>query len=216
MDKINAYGDARIATKTGHGVDIATQRADDLDMMAVEYVRAFDGKPKALDVGCGQLGQSHRMADAGASVLAMDIEDYSSAVGDNQSIRFVKGSVLEKPALGTFDLVISQRMIHYLTYTQAGEMVAWMRGLVPKDGKLYLSASGLNSELGNDYPGVLVPIGNRYAQLSTEMATKHAILAPVCLYTDMELASLVEMNGWVIEKVWLSPFGNVKLVATAR
>lgn len=38
---INLYGDQRVATSTGHGIDIASQRADDLDLMAVEQVQSL-------------------------------------------------------------------------------------------------------------------------------------------------------------------------------
>lgn len=39
MSVLNGYGDKRNPTISNHGVDIAAQRADDLDGMALDHLR---------------------------------------------------------------------------------------------------------------------------------------------------------------------------------
>ena len=78
---INIHGDERLLAGDGrHGVDVAIQRADDLDMLAIKHIksRSQDGLfTKAVDFGCGSGGQVFRMAQAGANVLGVDITDAS-------------------------------------------------------------------------------------------------------------------------------------------
>ena len=50
-------------------------------------------------------------------------------------------------------IAYSQRFIHYLRFSEAISVLALMRSKMRTDGKLFLSASGLRSELGNDYCG---------------------------------------------------------------
>lgn len=223
QETINLYGDRRVATLSGNGVDVASQRADDLDLMAVEYIQSIAGQRAvfALDVGCGHGGQAARMAKAGASVIAMDSHDYRVELAQSltrEGVKsgqcfFFRAGVESQPVIGPVDVVMCQRMIHYLDHRAAGIALAWFHNLSVSGGRMFLSASGLDSELGDGYPAKEIHVGRRFAQLSPEMAEKHAILAPVCLYHSDELSDLATRAGWVVEKVFTSPFGNVKLVA---
>ena len=220
---INLYGDQRIATRTGNGVDVASQRMDDLDAMALGYIRAFGGKKAvmALDVGCGHGGQTARMAKAGACVVAMDSHNSREEVADLLSREgiprgrcfFFRAGVERQPDIGPFDIVMCQRMIHYLPHQAAGEALAWFHRVSVPEGRLFLSASGLDSELGKGYSAKDTPVEHRFTYLSSEMSLKHSILLPVCLYRPEELVDLATQAGWIVEKVFTSPFGNVKLVA---
>lgn len=220
---INLYGDQRVATITGHGIDIASQRADDLDLMAVDQVRDLASRQRpafALDAGCGHGGQSARLAKAGANVLAIDIEDYQAQVvelmrreGIETGFDFRLTSVMDKPELGPFDVIMCQRMIHYLRYADAKEALAWFLHVSRADARLFISASGMDSELGDGYAGKTTPPHARFFTLAPAMAGKHSIHPPVCLYRKDELEALVSDAGWAVEKAFLSPFGNVKMVA---
>lgn len=76
---LNGYGDKRNPTISNHGVDIAAQRADDLDGMALDHLRSIKDQARALDVASASGGQAIRMALVGADVLDLDIDDYSEA-----------------------------------------------------------------------------------------------------------------------------------------
>lgn len=220
-DTINLYGDQRVATATGHGVDIASQRADDLDLMAVEFVQRLHGAI-VLDAGCGHGGQAARLAKAGAShVTALDAADYKPQVIESMrregvafGFSFVQASVeAVDTALGPFDVIMCQRMIHYLPHDAALRALKWFHRAAGNGARLFISASGMDSELGDGYAGKEVPVAQRFAPLAPAMAEKHSIHPPVCLYRQSELEATVAAAGWVVEKAFLSPFGNVKLVA---
>ncbi len=212
-DALNIYGDGKVLTKGGRGVDVASQREDDLDRAAIEFIRARSA-PAVLEIGCGLGGQSFRMAEAGAVVTAMDMHDYSESIPAHDRIAFVQGDLASfAPAPDVhYDAIFSQRTIHYLPFGQAA---AALRRLVENHlnpgGALFLSASGLLSELGHFYPHADLPVSERFANLSPAMSEKHGIHAPVCLYTCDDLTGLLMMCG-LYPKVWISPFGNIKAI----
>lgn len=221
---INLYGDLSVPAADGHGVDVASQRSDDLDRMAVEHLIA-QSDPRALrvlDVGCGRGGQAARMAKAGASVVALDAGDYGAAVAESMRQAgvcharwsFVRLAVETCPGLGIFDVIMSQRMLHYLEPATAIEVLRWFHRSSKPGGRLFLSASGIDSELSQGYGVRHAPVDRRFAPLASLMAEKHAIHHPVCLYRLDELTDRVRAAGWEVEHAFLSPFGNVKLVAS--
>lgn len=81
-EKFNPYGDQKKFIAHGHGADIASQRADDLDMSALAIT---NGRTFSIDLACGAGGQALRMAKQGAKVLALDIVDMSNIIGEQNS-----------------------------------------------------------------------------------------------------------------------------------
>lgn len=226
---LNLYGDQKILTKGKFGVDIAIQRADDLDNLALEYIKhARDkGQPliAALDVGCGQGGQLIRMALAGANLaMGVDAQDYKDSIRIHAAsnnvgsrVHFVQMDMrqLRRTSLGllSWDLIVCQRAIHYLPYQEALSSVSSMRSILCKGGRLYLSASGMPSELSDGYADCTKNIRKRYSPLSSEMTGKHGIHGNVCLYSKEDMAMLLDEAGMNIEKIWVSDFGNIKALA---
>lgn len=230
MSNLNLYGDSRSPTISNFGADIAMQRADDLDKMAIDRVSFMGAElkqlgqaPRALDIGSASGGQALRMADAGATVTALDVDDYAREIlsaarqaGWADRCSFLQRDISKfKVAdnLESFHVIVCQRMIHYVPYATALEIVADLRRALTEDGRLYISASGLHSELGNGYSERSKPVPQRYGVLSDEMSSRHAIKGPVCLYSLADLARLLEDAGMRAEQVFASPFGNIKAVA---
>lgn len=220
---LNAYGDRKIDAGAGHGIDVATQRADDLDEECLRFIAACADprQVRALDLGCGQAGQSLRMARLGADVTALDlVYQFDAAIEaarrEGLSLRCgvidlrLAHLVVDRPV----DVIVCQRAIHYLPAADAAEAAAAMRALLAPGGRLYISASGMASELGNAYAGAHEPYERRLHPLSQQMADKHNIHAPVCLYTEQDLRALLVDAGFAVERLYSSPFGNVKAVAT--
>lgn len=223
MENLNGYGDKRNVTIGNQGVDIAAQRADDLDNMALEHLRAMrlhGSLTRALDLASASGGQALRMAQAGADVVALDIDDYSEpflqaagVAGVAERCRFVQTDITDydiEASLGQFDVIVCQRMIHYVPYNVAIDVVGNIRRALKPGGQLYLSASGLESELGDDYAGAGQSVEARYELLSSEMVEKHGMHGLVCLYTRDEIARLLEVAGMEVLQVFSSAFGNVK------
>lgn len=216
-DALNIYGDGKVLTKGGLGVDVASQREDDLDRTAIEFIRARNA-PSILEIGCGLGGQSIRMAEAGAVVTALDMHDYSGTFPSSDRLEFVQGdlaSFTPGPSV-RYDAIFSQRTIHYLPFDRAtAALKRLVEGHLAPGGALFLSASGLFSELGNLYPHADRQVADRFAVLERDMAEKHGIHAPVCLYTPIDMAELISACG-LIPGVWASAFGNVKAFGTGN
>lgn len=222
---LNLYGDSAKSVAHGRGHDIASQRSDALDDRGLAAIReqvATGQGVIAWDLGCGLGGHAIRMAQAGARVYALDVTDFTEAIDaacteaglPEHQLHFMQGSLLE--GVGTLPsphLISCQRTIHYFTAEQAQELVLeWAARLAP-GGALYLSASGINSELAQDYAGATVPWAERYAPLAQPMADKHDIRGPVCLYAKDDLEQVLLTAGLTGIEVFESPFGNIKAVA---
>lgn len=210
--------------KSKFGVDVASTRADDLDKMLLEEIRWLRN-PKVLDIACGAGGQSARMVMVGAEVYAIDIEDYRNefdALNLEHDFKRKQLVFLKKDALSAiknfadkeFDLVCMQRMIHYLPYAEASELLHDLKRVVKS--KLYVSVSGLTSEIGRTYKDKDLLVSERFSKLSETDSSVFSISEPVCLYTKDEFILLLRDAGWEVEEVWTSAFGNHKAVCSKR
>ena len=216
---LNLYGDEKMVFAPGHGADIASQRADDLDNMALEYITQGC---HALDLASGAGGQAIRMAKRGAIVTAIDIADMGAQIsaasmrdGTASTVSFIQADMrnidsIEFPSL--FRVIVCQRAVHYLKIQEAALTLQSLRKYISNQSKIFLSASGINSELGDGYGGCGIPLEKRYATLSTEMADKHGIQGNVCLYDEQDMRNLALNSGFNLEQVFLSGFGNVKAI----
>lgn len=218
----NLYGDSLSHNGSGFGVDIASQRADDLDKLAIAHIEAHPKPVRALDLACGQGGQAIRMAAAGAEVIASDVVDFGPAIASQAAhadvaVQFIqqdmRGLQGKLSALTPFNVIVCQRAIHYLPHQQAQILAYHLYDMLAPGGFLFISASGLRSELGEGYPHASKTIENRYAPLSRAMEEKHGIKGPVCLFEVVDLALLLEAVGFVVSRAFASPFGNVKVIA---
>lgn len=224
MRQDDAQADKPRKTPSGHGIDVAVQREDYLDGSAVRQIRrlvAEGGAASALDAACAAGGQARRMARAGASVTAVDLHSDGAellrAASDEglTTIAFIQADLRDRalyPRLGQFDLVIAQRFIHYLPFTEAVNVISLFRQALRPHGRLYLSASGLRSELGQNYHGA-AEIAERFAALWPPMANKHGMHEKVCLYEEQDMRALLAAGGMRAEKLYTSPFGNLKVIA---
>lgn len=217
----------RRVASAGQGIDVASQRADDLDERCLAFLDARFAqspatRPSALDLACGRGGQTLRMVACGALVTAVDRHDHGADIQRALTGRpiqppiFIQADMRALPKAlphAPYDAIICQRAIHYLRYSEAVTAVhAWTHYLKP-GGRVFLSASGLGSELGRRYPHKDRPIVERFAYLAPDMAHRHAIQQPVCLYEAMDIVDLLHAAGLGIVDVFLSPFGNVKSIA---
>ena len=227
LAQLNDYGDSVIKTISDHGCDIAIQRTDDLDEMAISFAEQLSqaNMPvNVLEIGCGQGGQIKRMADAGTSlIIGLDIDNYEKEVfAATEKYANCKTVFIQSDMRHTehwnlpetqLDIVISQRSIHYIKYSEAVLLLNQLKKYLSRDGRLFISASGINSELGSGYFDGWKDVVFRYGYLSQAMQEKHNIKHPVCLYSIEDMHALLEEAGYCVESIWQSDFGNVKAVA---
>lgn len=222
--KLNLYGDIHRPTRGNFGNDIAVQRLDDLDKTALERVKNMGRPARTLDVGSASGALAFCFAlEADVEAFALDSQDYSqsfeehrASYGAGSDCRFVQADIRGYDVvanLGMFDVVTCQRMIHYMRFDEAVQTMRRVKDCLNEDGRLFLSASGIDSELATGYVDRLRPVERRYWPLSHEMAMKHSIHGAVCLYSVADLALLIETAGMEVEMIYVSPFGNIKAIA---
>lgn len=220
---LNRYGDHPNQYAKGYGCDIASQRADDLDLRSVEVVHNLIRRGKevwALDVGCGIGGHTVRLAAAGAKVIGIDLgtpaRDFFQYCDDQRvtgNVQFIQADMkrIDEAVNGKqFHILYSQRSIHYLPWCDALTTVRKFYDLLVTGGQIFLSASGLDTPLGKGYMACNKQIEDRFAPLAEDVATSDKINYPVTLYKPDELERLLNESGFESVEVHASEFGNIK------
>lgn len=232
----NVYGDAKRELAEGHGIDVASQRLDELDRQACDFVASQrrqhpDRSPLAMDMGCGAGGLCAALAAAGADCLGIDRVDFglefqrlsnSRETGGKSApgkIRFLLADFLDLPDdfLSEYQssaaVIVSQRALHYAPFSRAVAAIRRFRSLLQRDGRLFLGLSGLGSELGDGYAAAGLPLEQRFANLAESMADTHGIQQPICLYDAVDVERLLTEGGFTPERIFTSAFGNLKAIA---
>jgi len=218
-ESINVFNDVVIKTTGDHGGDISSQRFDIIDKKSLQYVINKDTELTAVDIGCGLAAQGLRFSLVGSDVTLIDIMDISDRISVlNNLFEIVEMDFLNKDVrdispedLPTkIDLVYSQRFIHYLPFEEAKEVIKMIGDRVKSGGRIYISASGLQTELGEGYPDNNKPPENRYSCLKPSVAEKHGIHNQVCLYKKEDMEELLSVAGFDPIDVFASEFGNIK------
>ncbi len=213
--------------KTGNhkcGKDVSSFRYDELDYAALAKCEQIVKESKSnnvgshenitvFDLGCGHGSMTVSFAEIGADAFAFDLHPHQKLYNNDllKSEHIVKTDI-RNVNWGSFPhpkIVYSQRTLHYIRYD---ELCALLSSLI--EFKLpiyfYLSFSGMNSELSIGYQKA--SLKNRFSYLSDEMAVKHDIHEPVCLYYPEDIYQLASLNNLKVEKLWVSEFGNVKTI----
>lgn len=203
---------------TGTGMNISSLRKDELDALAIADAMNHPDF-SALDLCSGDGAMALEFSRFLQKVTAWDILRPSLVEADprgSEKIRIIQKDIRDAsfiPEESPFDIVLWQRAIHYLTWSEAIDTLLQLKGWISPGGRLYISASGFNSELGENYPGKHSRLQERFDFLSPEMQEKHDIRKRVCLYRISELVSVLEKCGYTVKDSWYSDFGNVKVVA---
>jgi len=212
---LNLYGDLENTFgEFGHG--ISDQRLDDLDHRAIETVKASD-EVSILDLGAGtdRIAREFIKVNPTVKVTLVD-KVFNRNFRDYERVRFIDADVLEYlPGLQTdsIDIVYSQRMFHYLKHSDLLLVVQELQRIIRPGGHLFISTSGMASELSDGYEAKSKCVENRFGRLSALMSNKHNIHKNVCLYSLNEIIKVMSDAEFKILKGWQSKFGNNKVVA---
>jgi hypothetical protein len=226
--KLNIYGDRLLPTTGVHGGNISSQRVDTLDKSSLRFAEQLcDNRrsPLAIDIGGGNAAHSKRLARLGAEVILIDLTDQSANVtafnreiGRN-AILFFQGDIraykftnLNKQV----NLIYSQRMLSCIPYGDLKLLLRLLFDYTAEGARCFLSAGGLDTEVGTEYPHRHLPVNERWSTLSPEMAAKHQIYAPECLYREKELVDIVAESGFFVLQSWKSLFGTPKIIAERK
>ncbi len=220
-DVLNARGDYGVKITGAHGTDISSSRLGEIDIAALKFVLGRTGaETRGLDIGCGLGVPSIAMALIGADMTLVDVADFTerfqslAALIPTQRLTFLARDVrtltdTELPS--PLNFVYSQRTIHYMPYPEALALFTRLYTRLEKGGMVFISGSGMHTELSEGYPGVTTRIQDRFFPLAPQMAEKHDIRSPICLYTPEEFETLFTTAGFrTVELFRGGKFGNVK------
>ena len=205
-----------------YGVDVASNRLDELDrslLQLVSEVSAIGGAPRVLELGAGRGGLTLHLLAAGAQVTAVDcadVADYYAPlhVAYPGQLQFIQTDILsfvvQEVGVRYFDVVSCQRTLHYL---QADEVAIILSRLQTMCTWLYLSVTGTESAIGFAHPCGDAPLAERFAILPPAAQKTFSISAPLCPYTSAEVQDVLMYAGWHITFFRTSAFGNHKIIA---
>jgi 2-polyprenyl-3-methyl-5-hydroxy-6-metoxy-1,4-benzoquinol methylase len=197
---------------------------DELEQLVLREIalRARSNMPaRVLDLRCGEGARSVTMARLGAMVLAADAPALSKPVKQRalaadlcESIHFasIKNLPEDLPP-GPFDLAFCHRGISCLSYDAARQTLRAVLKSLRIGGKLFISAYGLHSALGENYADASAPIEQRFCKLTPALAKSYNIHAPVCLYSERNLVTLLFEVGGSVLRSFSTTHGTVKAVA---
>jgi len=203
-----------------HGTDIAAHWADELDRAALRFILSSQvPKRVAVDLGCGLGTQGVRFALLGCrSVLydVVDMQERITRISQMFELRDLEFSCIDLREAVPEDfpeqigLAYSQRFLHHLRFGEASRLLEMLSGRLCTNARIFVSASGLATELGIGYADADKAVEHRFAPLAAAMQAKHGIRYSVCLYAIEDLERLVLSRGFRTIRTWSSPFGNVK------
>ena len=210
-------------------LELISQPTDELEQLALLEAgkKSRAGAPVAmLQVDCGNALLGLRLAKNGATVLAVDsdpatglpLKEAALALGVTQNFRYqiwdASHCLDTTPLPGApFDIVACPHSLSHLAYTHAHTLLRRLALMTKIGGKLFISAYGLHSELGEDYAGESERVRDRFSALSPSIADKYGIHQPVCLYSERDLFLLIFEAGLSVVKTFTTTHGNVRAIA---
>lgn len=204
--------------------------SDELERLALEEVhkrrrstmQSVSVCALVLPVGRGEL--AHEMARLGCQVTGLDESGYESdfngralASGLQDRLKFIAAPSLdalpEEIPGEPFDIIFCRRSLCTMPYDKARQTVRKLLFKLKIGGKLYVSALGMHSELGDNYRDAETVIENRFCLLDPGMAKKYGINDPLCLYSERNLFMLLLEAGGSVLRTFTTTHGSVKGVA---
>lgn len=190
----------------------------ELDEMARKEVllrRRLGNEVSALVFGNDVGALANRLLDAGARVVVdgpIDTRPTRTGLRTRPVSLTALPDLRELPE-APFDVVIGQFALHPLPYKQALQALCQLASMLKIGGKLYLSAYGLHSMLGDHYPDSGKFVEERFCELPAALAGLYDLNGPVCLYSERNLITLLFKVGTPILQSATGALGNVRAVA---
>lgn len=220
---MNDYGDKMIQTPGGYGSDISSQRIDALDQASLDFIEQQQDVIGAIDLGGGLGRHSVRMAAKGADVTLVELSNPVNSVHDfckEDKVDPDKVRVLGKDYRDlspsdypqNYKLLYSQRSLCHVPYHDALNVLKAQFNALAEGGKIFISSAGYDTEDGKSHTLRDKPVHERFGYVSEEMQKKYGLTAPLLPYRADEFGDLAEAAGFQVEKIFVSDFGNIKLI----
>lgn len=135
----------------------------------------------AVDLGCGSGIMGLRFSCLGVETILIDTLPVHETLLKTLSLqnilrlKFVQQDArhLSHDQLPSrVGLLFSQRFVYYLKYSEALDLLKTLKAVMSLSARLFISASGRNSELGDGYGGS-DDLKQRFSEFAPETAGKH-------------------------------------------
>lgn len=195
------------------GMNISSHRIDKLDTRLYEFLEN-NLDLTVVEFGTGNGVFSERISKLTSHLYSFDINQVNK--NNTNKISYIEANLLEyeKFVSGKIDLIYSQRTLHYLQYSQVRNLFDPKNSIFLNNIILFLSFSGINSELGDGYP--ITKIQERFHFLNPEAQKKHNIYSKICLYSMRDIEILFENKNFEIVELYESDFKNIKTIIRYR
>lgn len=206
-----------------HGIQITSTRVGKLEKELIKYTLDLPKSAMGLDLGAGNGFISILMSLLQKNIYFYDLKiDFKLKVFKKLFVS--KKLHLKKKNLKNIDyidfpknidFVYSGRFLHYLEYFEAEDLLKKISKNMKSGAKIFITVSGLNSDIGINYDCADKNIKERYCLLSKSNQSRFKIKEKVTLYKKEELESLMS-EYFEIEKIWESDFKNIFIIAKKK
>ncbi len=208
--------------KKKRGFDLAEKRLDVLSKSFFSFLLKQNAGQIVLDLGCGSGWVGIAAAFLHHKVFMYDIEDnfdlskkvdfltnefYTKILFQVKDLTKITANMFPKKV----DLVYIGSVLHYFKYKDAKKILKIIRNKLKKGGRIFVSVSGIDTELGVGYKKSC-PINNRFFLVSEKNMKRFFITEPVTLYKKREFIDLFENLDFKVIEIKKTAFGNFKAV----
>jgi len=202
------------------GIDIAEKRLDILSKSFFSYLLKQNAGQKILDLGCGSGFVGVTASFLHHKVFLYDIDDQYFLTKKivflqknfNLKIFFEKqdlSNINYKILPNGVDVVYMGSFLHYLKYDDAIKLLTIIKKKMRVGGRVFVSVSGLNSELGVGYENER-DIKRRFSYLDSNNRDRFLIQKQVVLYEKKDLVKVFTDIGFKLIEIKETAFGNLK------
>ena len=206
------------------GIDITSKRFGILEKKALQYIFKLHKDEKVYDLGSGQSFFSIVVAFLGRQIFTIDkhFENFSffklkvlKKLFNLKNFSIIKKDISKlnyKDFEDNISIIYSSRFFHYLSYEDGKSLLKILSKKLKKDGKIFFSISGIDSDLGKDYQGQGIELEKRFFKISSKIQKRFQIEEKVCLYSQEEVKDLFS-QFFQIEEIWEPDFKNIFIIA---
>lgn len=209
------------------GIDITSKRFGVLEKKALKEIFKLNKDEKIYDLGSGQSFFSIVVAFLGRKIFAVDKNFEKKTFFKLKILKKLfnlKNLIIIKKDISKINyknfednisIIYSSRFFHYLKYSDGKNLLKILSKKLKKNGKIYFSISGINSDLGKNYFGKGIELEKRFFKISKKIQDRFQIKEKVCLYSQKEIKNLFS-EFFEIEEIWESNFKNIFVVARKK
>jgi len=198
-----------LPTEKGSGLCASFFSPDELDKQAVQYAKLLNpNTSRVADIGCSRyFPQAIRFAQLGLFVDAFDLStpmpEYHEINQElNGKINYIQTDLMQEHISyltnKQYHLIYSNRFISHLPYLIAKNLFDAFFTHAAKGCRFFISFGNVESDEARIYSDRLKPLEERFCIQQTELAEKHKLTNPVCLYHRNEIREKF-LGGYKIE-----------------